>query len=575
MAEPLASISNLRVWLPGSAGPVLDGVDLTIEPGQALALAGPSGCGKSMTARALCGLLPPGARWSGEITWRGQPLTDPDSALWRQVRGSGAAMVLQEPATSLNPVLRVGDQVAETVRRHQGLSRSGAWTRAVELLREVHLPEPDRRARFYPHQLSGGMRQRVLIAAALACDPALLIADEPTTALDLTVQREILALLDRVRRQRSMALLFISHDMDVVSLLTGRVVLMQDGRGGQEVGVEELETPAPATMPAAAAGPPSGPQAALEARGITVTFGKGKGATPAVQDVDIDLRPGQALGLAGESGCGKTTLGRALTRHLDPDRGSLRLQGQDLLKAAGEEGRRLRRRVQMVFQDPAASLNPRQKVGAALTEALGREESSTPAGLLAEVGLPADLLGRFPHELSGGQRQRVAVARCLAADPQVLVADEVTSALDAESSGQLLELFSGLMLHRGIALLLISHDLELLHRLCRRVAVMYAGRVLEVYPVDRRGGGVHPYTTYLQEASPALLRKRSSRWYGQAEAPLFVPADHRPGCPWQHACSLAKAHCRTVLPDLVEVGSGHLLRCPECRVPRSSHFIDT
>lgn len=568
MSELLFRIRDLRVWLPGGSGPVLDGIDLQLEPGGTLALSGPSGCGKSLTARALCGLLPEGARWTGSISWRGEELTDPRASRWQALRGRGAAMVLQEPATSLNPVLRVGDQVAETVRLHRGCSPAEAGRLAVDLLEEVLVPDPAGKARLYPHQLSGGMRQRVLLAAALACDPLLLVADEPTTALDLTVQREILALLDRVRRRRSMALLFISHDLDVVSLLTDRVAVMAAGRVVSEG--EPPANPPGARLAAAAAGP-----TVLQARQLVVGYGRHPGRKPAVGGVDLDLVAGQAVGLAGESGCGKTTLARALALQVPPVKGTLQLDGRNLLALKGGPLRAARRRVQMIFQDPGASLNPRQKVGDALREATGPGAPRPLDDLLAEVGLPADLATRYPHQLSGGQRQRVAVARCLAADPQVIIADEATSALDREGRDRLLELFAELMVTRRLALLLVSHDLGVLHRLCRTVVVMYAGIVVESYPAGQPKAGRHPYTRALAAACPSLLRGDPTALAHRGGNVPAAPAAGAAGCPWIASCPLSKPSCGMALPPLVEVGPSHLLRCPESEVPGASHFIDT
>ena len=486
-------------------------------------------------------------------------------------------MVLQEPANSLNPVLRVGDQIAETVRHHGSLSTRAASARAIELLAEVKVPDPAVKARAYPHELSGGMRQRVLLAAALACDPLLLIADEPTTALDLTVQREILILLDRVRRERGMSLLFISHDRDVVSLLADTVAVMRAGRvvsvGPVAAGAaDETHTPA-------SPGGSAELSRVLTARGLVVGYG---GATHGrresrhpVDGVDLDLWRGQAVGLAGESGCGKTTLARALTLQVEPMAGTVSLDGQDSLALSGAALRQGRRLVQMIFQDPGASLNPRQKIGGALREALGSGGNGKVGSLLEEVGLDARLADRHPHELSGGQRQRVAVARSLAAQPLVLIADEVTSALDRESSDRLLELFRGLMVQRSLALLVISHDLDVLHRLCDRVMVMRSGLILEVYPTAQGRGGIHPYTRDLVEASPARLQQLPNGLQGLSEAPAprLFPRDA--GCPWHPFCEHAKPHCASQLPPLVEVAPGHLLRCPEPETAGYLHFIDT
>ena len=576
MTEPLFQIRDLRVFLPGTAGPVLNGVDLRMDRGQTMALVGPSGCGKSLTVRALCGLLPPDARWSGTIVWRGQELRDPRGPDWQAMRGPGATMVLQEPAAGLNPVLRVGDQIAETVRLHRGIGSAAAREKAVQLLAEVRIPDPEDRARLYPHQLSGGMRQRVLLAAALACDPLLLIADEPTTALDPTVQRGILVLLEKVRRERGMGLLFISHDRDVVSLLTDQVAVMERGRvvAGETVDPSQEHEPGSD----GAAKEPDRHPLILEVRGLRAGY-EGPALNRSglvVRGVDVDLVAGQAVGLAGESGCGKTTLARALCLQIGSKTDSLRLDGKEIGKPQGGELREYRRRVQMIFQDPGSSLDPRQTVGGALEEALaGRGGRGRVPGLLQEVGLEKDLLHRFPHQLSGGQRQRVAVARCLAVDPAILIADEVTSALDQRSRRQLLGLFLGLMENRGLALLLISHDLDILQEVCSRVMIMYGGLIVEVFTPGLHGGGVHPYTRALQEAMPARLKQHPK---GLAAVPDTDPGPGQPGgpgCPWYPFCKHAKPHCVSQLPTLQEVAPGHLLRCPETEADGSSHFIDT
>ena len=580
MTSLLFEIRNLTVTLPGNDRAVLQGVNLALAEGDTLALTGPSGCGKSMTARALCGLLPAGARWQGEVWWRGQQLLEPGQASWQAMRGRGAAMVLQEPASSLNPVLRVGDQIAESVALHQGVGMNEARCRAVALLEEVQVPDPAARARWYPHQLSGGMRQRVLLAAALACNPSLLVADEPTTALDPTVQREMLALVDRVRRRRDMALLFISHDLAVVSLMCRRVAFMKAGMVHQVVPVNSH--PGDGAILPGVGRVQETLRERLKARGIVAGYGPGgrgkitSAQTPAVRGVDLDLSCGLAVGLAGESGCGKSTLARVLCRQLDPWEGSLTLDGKDLLGARGRDLAAGRRKVQMVFQDPAASLNPRQRVVDALREAAaGTVRPASPEQLLAETGLGPEFLARYPHQMSGGQRQRVAVARCLAADPAVLVADEVTSALDAENRRQLLELFGDLLVQRGIALLLISHDLDLLTRFCQRVLVMKDGVVVEDFPGGDRSQACHPYTRDLLLSSPRELLALGESWShdrGQGQSDLSRPAD---GCPWAQRCSLAQPQCIQALPGLVEIAPGHLLRCPEAKASQPSHFIDT
>ncbi len=553
----------------GRRRPLLNGVNLDLEAGQAMALVGPSGCGKSITARALLGLLPTGFDWRGQIAWKGQTLNDPDGALWRQARGKGLGLILQEPQASLNPVMRAGDQVAEALRLHRGLNREEAWSAALSLLAETQLPDPHRAARSFPHQLSGGMRQRVLLAATLACDPDLLIADEPTTALDVSVQKEILALIRRLCRDRNMALLFITHDLNLAPLLTDQVAFMSEGRIKKVLPSAQVPLLPSARKPAA---PPAGKSPILRAADVSVSYGGSENS--AVSSVELELRPGQAVGLLGESGCGKTSLGRALSGQIALTSGTVTLAGNDLGKARGAQLRTMRRQVQMLFQDPGGSLDPRQRVQSALNEASGTGEDAA-ARLLVEVGLDPDLGRRYPHQLSGGQRQRVALARCLAPSPSVLIADEPTSALDGEAQNLVLSLLERIMGQRGLALLLISHDLEVLQGICAEVKVMFGGRVVESLPGDVPFLPLHPYSRKLVQALPRTLREDMNLWVQQDFLPSAGPPVTSSGCPHFGNCPLQKPICGKELPPLKMVSKNHWLRCPEAEAEEPPHFIDT
>ncbi|GAA2795744.1 ABC transporter ATP-binding protein [Saccharopolyspora taberi] len=493
-SEQVLEINGLTVRFGDRA--VVDEVSFDLAAKEIVAVVGESGSGKSVTARAALGLLPPSASVSGSIRLGGRELVG--TRQWKGIRGNRIAMVFQEPSTALNPVLTIGAQLAEALRAHRSLTRSELRAKAVELLELVGIPEPRRRVRHFPHQLSGGQKQRVVIALALANDPEVIIADEPTTALDVTVQAEILALLRELRDRRGVSVLLITHNLGVVADLADRVVVLRRGEVVERAPVRELFAgPAHAyTRELLAAVPRLGHEPArasedgdpaLELDDVVVDYGGFR----AVDGVSLRVRRGEVLGLVGESGSGKSTLGRVAAGLLRPTRGSVSLLGADPAALPARRRRHQRAKLGFVFQDPAASLDPRFTVGDCVGEPLrvhraapGSRYRSRIAELLDQVRLPADAAGRYPRELSGGQRQRVGLARALALGPELLIADEPTSALDVSVQAAVLELLRQLQADLGFACLFISHDLAVVDSLAHRVAVLHRGRVVEQGPHD-------------------------------------------------------------------------------------------
>ena len=494
----------------------------------------------------------------------------------RTIRGNEIGMIFQEPMTSLNPVFTVGRQLTEGLRVHKGMSKEQATERALELLRQVRIPEPERRLNQYPHELSGGMRQRVVIAIALACEPRLLIADEPTTALDVTIQAEILALIDRLKRETGTAVMFITHDMAVVAQMADRVVVMFRGKKVEEGPVEEIfENPkhdytkallaavpklgemrgksAPEPMrllgdEARDTGPiiPKSDKVLLDVNNLTTRFPVKGGFfrrtvanVHAVEDVSFKVKASETLSLVGESGCGKSSCGRSVLRLVEPQSGEVWLDGKNVIEMGTEELRVARRDMQMVFQDPFASLNPQMKLSDQVAEPLlnfgignASERADRVAQLFDRVELPRSFLRRYPHELSGGQRQRIAIARALALNPKLIIADEAVSALDVSVQAQVLNLILELQAELGISILFISHDMAVVERVSHNVGVMYLGRIVELGPrsaifEDPR----HPYTKQLLSAVPvADPRQRKSEKdlnFKPIPSPIF-PVEHEP-----------------------------------------------
>ncbi|XQE82068.1 dipeptide ABC transporter ATP-binding protein [Streptomyces microflavus] len=526
--EPLVRVAGLTVDF-GSVRAV-DGLSFTLEAGGALAVVGESGSGKSASAYALLGLhRGTGARVGGTVEVAGTDVNAADDAGLRALRGAKAAMVFQDPLSSLDPYYPVGDQIAEVHRVHHRVSRKAARARAVEVLDRVGIPDAARRSRLRPHEFSGGMRQRALIAMALACEPQLIVADEPTTALDVTVQAQILDLLHTLRQETGMGLLLVTHDVGVAAESVDDVLVMRDGRevergpvarvlgSPREAYTQELlaavprvETRRVVPVPSPRAEEASVPL--LEAVGLRREFGRGSGKVAAVGGVSLTVHAGRTLGIVGESGSGKTTLGRMLVRLLDPTAGRLRYGGTEIGSLSEKELRPFRRELQMVFQDPVASLNPRRSVGESVADPLraagegdeGRIRDRVGA-LLERVGLDPAHFERYPHEFSGGQRQRIGIARALAAEPKVIVCDEPVSALDVTTQAQVVALLAELQRELGIGLVFIAHDLAVVRQVSDRVAVMRGGLIVEQGSADEVYGDPRdPYTKQLLAAVPAL-----------------------------------------------------------------------
>ncbi|MDN3355590.1 ABC transporter ATP-binding protein [Actinomadura sp. DC4] len=497
---PTLAIEDLSVSFTSRHETVraVDGVSITVNPGEIVAVVGESGSGKSVTSLSTLGLLPPTANVSGKVRVGGLDVTTLDGPRLRAVRGAEVAMVFQEPMTALNPAFTVGWQVAEALRLHiADLSRKQALDRAAELLEMVGIRDARRRLGQFPHELSGGLRQRVVIAMAIACEPKILIADEATTALDVTVQAEILDLLRDLRERFGMAMLVITHNMGVVADIADRVVVMYEGKVVEQALVEDLfaRPEADYTKRLLAAVPRLAPgeqrardasaPEALSLEHVTVEF---RGGVRAVEDLSLTIAQGEVLGLVGESGSGKSTVGRAAIGLLKPTSGTVRLLGEPLSGAKGRALRRLRRRCGIVFQDPASSLDPRMTVGDCVAEPLvisgAGDRTDRVVALLESVELDPAVRRRHPHELSGGQRQRVGIARALALDPQLVIADEPTSALDVSVQAAVLDMFLELQERLGFACLFITHDLAVVGKVSDRVAVMNEGRLVEVGPRD-------------------------------------------------------------------------------------------
>ncbi len=546
-AQPLVRVRDLRIAFgqDGEVRPAVDGIDLEIPDGATTALAGESGSGKSVTALSLTRLVPcPPARiLSGRIEYRGRDVLEMPARALRAIRGREIAYIFQEPSVSLNPVVRVGDQIREVLSLHRPAEASRSTV--VEWLDRVGIPDPGRRERSYPNELSGGMQQRVMIAMALAGRPRLLVADEPTTALDVTIQAQIMSLLADLQADLGMAVLLITHNLALLDGVASRVAVMREGRIVEEgPAADILHRPGHDYTRGLIKAIPRlrGPLRRLQARDVLkaealrdirrgrsdhgtadegallhledvhITYGKGRRAVEAVRGVAMEVRAGESVGLVGESGCGKTSLARAVLGLVRPEAGRVSWRGRSVSDWLHGDESAYRRAVQMVFQDPYGSLNPRVMVGAALMEVLAvhgvreaAERTRRAAALLTAVGLGEESLRRYPHEFSGGQRQRIGIARALAVDPELLIADEPVSALDVSVQAQILNLLRDLQSSLGVSLLLIAHDLAVVRYVCDRVLVMNRGVIVESGPPDEVYANPRdPYTRQLLAAVPEL-----------------------------------------------------------------------
>jgi peptide/nickel transport system ATP-binding protein len=672
MTEPLLQVRGLRTELGDERDPVraVDGVSFDIGAGETFALLGESGCGKSMTALSLLRLLPASGRIvGGEVLFEGRDLLRLPEAAMRDVRGAGIAMVFQEPMTSLNPVMNIGDQIAEAVRRHESSTRVSTRKRVRELLEAVRIPDPEQRLREYPHQLSGGMKQRVVIAIALAGDPDLLVADEPTTALDVTIQAQILDLLRNLQRERDMSILLITHDLGVVSETADRVAVMYAGQiveqaaraaffatprhpysrklfdslpsmekrrgelqviagfvpslqtafsgcrfaprcvavmdlcygqipqwhesnghgalchlyadAGQRADDDARHTLEPGTgAPRATADEAAAGGTLLDTRGLEIYFPIQKGLfkrtvghVRAVDGVALSIPKGRTLALVGESGCGKTTVGKGILQLIRITAGQVLFEGQELSALSREQLRRRRAEMQIIFQDPASSMNPRMLVGDIIAEGLvaqgiggGREEHGRRvATLLDQVGMPAESASRYPHEFSGGQRQRICIARALAVKPKLIICDEPTSALDVSVQAQILNLLKRLQEEFQLSYLFITHDVSVVSYIADEVAVMYLGRIVEHGGVETiLRAPSHPYTQALMSAVPRIEadgRNGRGREVLRVEGDLPSPANPPAGCHFHPRCPKVMPVCLESYPPGRELSVGHSTRC--------------
>jgi peptide/nickel transport system ATP-binding protein len=606
---------NVRFRTPDGEVHAVRDLAFSLERGETLGIVGESGSGKSQSMMSLIGLLASNGRASGSARFDGMELIDLPVKKLRKVRGRRIGMIFQDPMTSLNPYMTVFDQMAQVLAHHERLPRNQIRARCIELLDKVHIPEASKRVDMYPHEFSGGMRQRVMIASAMLCRPDLLIADEPTTALDVTVQAQILELMREVRRDFGTSIILITHDLGVVAGLCDRVLVMHGGEEKESGPVDDIfyrpqhpytrgllaavprldKTEIHRLASLAAAAGESAPPAEeapvrrhepdyeapplLAVKDLAVhfklapetTFAKSR-LLKAVNGVDLELRPGETLGVVGESGCGKSTLARAVLRLVPATTGRVTLLGEDITDKDKKAMRIHRRDMQVIFQDPLASLNPRMTIGDIIAEPLRTHFPSMPRvevrrkveGMLGRVGLGPEHINRYPHEFSGGQCQRIGIARALVLEPKLVICDEPVSALDVSIQAQIVNLLMDLQAEMHLSLVFIAHDLAVVRHISHRIMVMYLGRVAEI--ADRVAlyeQPMHPYTRALIRAVPIPdPAKERSKPHAPLKGDLPSPVDPPSGCAFRTRCPIAVARCATETPELRRIGE-HLVACHE------------
>ncbi len=670
--QVILEVKGLKTYFRTSHGEVraVDGVDLSLSQGKTLGLIGESGCGKTVTSLSIMQLIksPPGKIAGGQIQFQGRDLIRLSERELQQIRGNSIGMIFQEPMTSLNPVFTIGDQIMEPLMIHRKTSRAEAKEFTLELLYKVGIPMPEMRINEYPHQMSGGMKQRVMIGMAIACGPKVLIADEPTTALDVTMQAQIINLLYDLQKEMGMSILLITHDLGVIAEMAHQVAVMYASKVVEYASVEKLfeqplhpytiglfeslpnlgdrerklqairgQVPNPLNFPTGCKFWPRCPYADQKCRELEPAlesidsgrlvacwrvidkssnqpvYNPGKGdrersdraqvaesasATgalmeikelkkffsvkrnfwgrtqawlKAVDGVSLSIKEGETLGLVGESGCGKTTVGRTILRLIDATQGDVFFEGASIFSLKSSSLRRMRQKMQIIFQDPYSSLNPRMTVGNIVGEALtthgiakGRERKELVENLFAKVGLSPSYIKRYPHEFSGGQRQRIGIARALALNPKFIVCDEVVSALDVSIQAQIMNLLEKLQEENHLSYLFIAHNLAVVEYICNHIAVMYLGQIVEQLPArELVKNAIHPYTRGLLYSNPVSnpsLRGRAALLKGDVPSPIHLP----PGCRFHPRCAYAEEKCRKKEPELVKREKDHWVRCWVC-----------